>query len=140
MVMQPLHEQEAPKKGKPHRWKKGESGNPSGRKRHVLPDGRSVREYARDMTPEALELLRTAMSDAKQPMPLRVSAATALLRTGHADVVRDVPEREAVTIVVQRYSEPALPVPGVLTSPIAGHVCPQLPANAASCGEVIDMQ
>jgi hypothetical protein len=114
----------APAKRGPHRWMPGTSGNPSGRARHVLADGRSVREAARDCTPEALALLTETMRNAKAPLQIRVAAAVAVLRTGHADAMRDVVATEAPPVIeVVRYIErDPQPVRGVLSSPIKEHV------------------
>ena len=116
----PEHDTTEPAKRGPHRWPKGTSGNPSGRARHVLADGRSVREHAREATHEALALLQQCMRDHAQPMQLRIDAARTILRTGHADVVRSV-DGEARQLVVQVVSYADAPpvggFPGVLNHP-----------------------
>lgn len=63
-------------------FKKGQSGNPKGRPKHVMSDGRSVAEAARDYGEKALKALSDVMEDAKAPPSARVSAASALLDRG----------------------------------------------------------
>jgi hypothetical protein len=60
-------------------WVKGQSGNPSGRRR-IVGD---VREAARKYTTEAIETLAKIMRDAKQPGAARAAAANALLDRGY---------------------------------------------------------
>lgn len=42
---------------------KGQSGNPGGRPKAVMPDGRTLAEAAREHSPEALRVLVEALSD-----------------------------------------------------------------------------
>lgn len=63
-------------------FKKGQSGNPKGRPKHLMPDGRTVAEAARDFGPKALESLVRICEDAQAPASAVVSAATALLDRG----------------------------------------------------------
>jgi Family of unknown function (DUF5681) len=125
-MLQPLpnHPEAAlPAKSAPNRWAKGVSGNPSGRAKHILPDGRTVREAARDATPQALALLLQVIEDPKAAMPLRIAAAQAVLRTGHADAAPNDAGDAPTTIVVERLVGCSdTPVRGVLASPVAGHV------------------
>jgi hypothetical protein len=60
-------------------WKKGQSGNPSGRPR----DDACLRELARERTEAALDTLTAIMKDRKAPAAARVSAATAILDRGY---------------------------------------------------------
>ncbi len=59
---------------------------------------------------------------------------------GKPKVADDGDTWAGATFTVQVIQVPATPVPGVLSSPIAQHVCHPLPAPAASRGEVVDMQ
>ena len=61
---------------------KGKSGNPSGRPKKLLPDGRSVSDLAKDYTEVAVATLGEIMMSAETPAPARVSAAQALLDRG----------------------------------------------------------
>lgn len=61
---------------------KGQSGNPNGRPKHRLPDGRTLSEAARDYAPEALLTLANIAKDDSAPTAARVSAASALLDRG----------------------------------------------------------
>ena len=104
-------------------WVKGVSGNPAGRAKHVLPDGRSVREAARDATPQALTLLLEVMKDTKAALPLRIACAQAVLRTGHADAApEDRADMPAVLYVEKLVASSGAPVRGVLASPVQSHV------------------
>jgi len=118
-MLQPETEQvEQPqKKRRGTGWPKGVSGNPAGRARHVLPDGRTVREAARDATPYALALLTQVINDPAQPMPLRIAAANGLIRCGHADAPRDMDVGEPLTVIVQPLAVEPRPSPGVLSHP-----------------------
>ena len=68
-------------------WKRGQSGNRSGRPKRpetveahkIIAD---VKAAAREMTPEALSTLKTVMNDPKAPPAARVGAATAVLDRG----------------------------------------------------------
>jgi hypothetical protein len=104
-------------------YPKGVSGNPGGRPSYRLPNGKTVPQLAREKTPSAIRLLVRVIEDEALEMPLRVTAAQALLRCGHADVVRgaEVPT-EGLTFIVQTLNLAPQPTPGVLSSPIAGHV------------------
>jgi uncharacterized protein DUF5681 len=125
-MLQPSTNQAEPMqvgKGAPHRWQKGVSGNPAGRAKHVLPDGRTVREAARDATPQALALLLQVIDDPKAALPLRIAAAQAVLRTGHADALPDDKTDQSLVVNVVSYAEAnPKPVPGVLNSPIPEHI------------------
>jgi hypothetical protein len=67
-----------PDKVAPYRWKPGQSGNPSGRRK--IPD--DVREAARSFTAEAIATLGTIMRDKKAPPAARVRCAEVLLDRG----------------------------------------------------------
>jgi len=63
-------------------FEKGRSGNPNGRPKHKMADGRSVAEAARDYGEKALQALAKVMDEATAPAAARVSAAVALLDRG----------------------------------------------------------
>lgn len=70
---------EVPNRGQ---FRKGESGNPGGRPKHLLPDGRGLREVARAHTEEAVIVLAQIMRDGTAPKAARVAAANAILDRG----------------------------------------------------------
>jgi hypothetical protein len=57
------------------RFQKGQSGNPGGRPK-VLGD---LREAARKLTPEVLEMLSQVVKDKKAPPSARIAAGTVIL-------------------------------------------------------------
>ena len=63
-------------------FKKGESGNPGGRPKMTLEDGRTLTDLAREHTPTAVKTLVEVMEAAGSSDAARVSAATALLDRG----------------------------------------------------------
>jgi uncharacterized protein (UPF0147 family) len=82
-------------------FKKGQSGNPNGRPKHVLASGKSVAELARDYTERAVETLVEVMEDSDAPKNARVSAAEALLDRGWGKPKQEMDlnvktEREAI--------------------------------------------
>lgn len=62
-------------------WQKGQSGNPSGRPKRALPDGRTIAEIAREHTELAVDVLVTIARDGESEQA-RVSAAEKLLDRG----------------------------------------------------------
>lgn len=61
---------------------KGESGNPGGRAKVKLLDGRTLTELAREHTVDALNVLVDVMRDKDQPGTARVAAADKVLNRG----------------------------------------------------------
>ena len=61
---------------------KGQSGNPGGRAKIALPDGRTLTEIAREHTPKAVQALVDVLGNAEASDAAKVSAATALLDRG----------------------------------------------------------
>lgn len=66
----------------PTSFQPGQSGNPTGRPKHTLPDGRSINELCREHTESAIQTLIGVASDEGAPAAARVSAATSLLDRG----------------------------------------------------------
>ena len=56
-------------------WEKGKSGNPNGRPKRTMADGRSISEICRSHTIEAVQVWLDVMGDAEAPPAARVSAA-----------------------------------------------------------------
>lgn len=63
-------------------FEKGKSGNPGGRAKVKLPDGRTLTDLARELTVDAVETLAAIMRDKQQPAASRVAAATQILNRG----------------------------------------------------------
>lgn len=63
-------------------FKKGQSGNPSGRSRYRTKDGRTLSELARDHTEEAVETLVEVMRNKDAPPSARVMASDKILNRG----------------------------------------------------------
>lgn len=61
---------------------KGQSGNPGGRPKVTLPDGRSLQDLAREHTADAVNALVAVMGDDDSPPAAVVSAASAILDRG----------------------------------------------------------
>lgn len=86
-------------------FKKGESGNPSGRSPVVMPDGRSLTEVAREHTTKAVDCLVAMVEDEKAPHAAKVSAATALLDRGwgrpRQDLGVDIKSNEGIAALLE---------------------------------------
>lgn len=63
-------------------FQKGKSGNPGGRPKKLLPNGKSLIDVAKEHTLSALECLVEVMGDDKAPAAARVGAASAVLDRG----------------------------------------------------------
>lgn len=63
-------------------FKKGQSGNPGGRPKKLLPDGRSLVDLAKCHTETAVNALANILMSPTAPEAARISAATALLDRG----------------------------------------------------------
>lgn len=61
---------------------KGKSGNPSGRPKKLLPDGRSLSDLCKVHTQLAVTVLSDILIDGEAPLAARISAAQALLDRG----------------------------------------------------------
>jgi hypothetical protein len=61
---------------------KGQSGNPGGRAKVALPDGRTLTDIAREHTPKAVEALVAVLDSKDASDAAKVSAATAILDRG----------------------------------------------------------
>lgn len=60
----------------------GKSGNPGGRARHTLADGRTLTDLAREHTEEAVRTLVEVMRDEEAPAAARVAASDKILNRG----------------------------------------------------------
>jgi hypothetical protein len=85
---------------------KGQSGNPGGRAKAVLPDGRSLMDLAREHTPKAVQALVEVMDRADASDAAKVSAATAILDRGWGrpkqDLGIEVKSDDAVASLLER--------------------------------------
>ncbi|BEU99975.1 DUF5681 domain-containing protein [Novosphingobium olei] len=63
-------------------FQKGQSGNPGGRAKVTLPDGRTLTDLARTHTAKAVEALVGVLDNDEASDAAKVSAATALLDRG----------------------------------------------------------
>ncbi len=63
-------------------FQKGESGNPGGRAKVKLADGRTLTDLAREHTVEAVQTLADIMRDEGAPAASRVAAADKILNRG----------------------------------------------------------
>lgn len=63
-------------------FKKGQSGNPGGRAKMTMADGKTLTDLAREHTPKAVGALVDVLGDDEAPHAAKVSAATALLDRG----------------------------------------------------------
>lgn len=88
-------EKEDKRKSLPQLFKKGQSGNPSGRPKL---EG-AVRELARGYTQEAIQTLYEIMSNRKESAKARVAAANSILDRGWGRPPLDVEHGEAVQFV-----------------------------------------
>jgi hypothetical protein len=64
------------------KFQKGQSGNPGGRPKKLLPDGRSLVDVAKEHTLDAIETLVRVCTDDKAPHAAQVAAASAILDRG----------------------------------------------------------
>lgn len=63
-------------------FQKGQSGNPGGRAKVTMADGKTLTDLAREHTPKAVQALVGVLEDIETSDAARVSAATALLDRG----------------------------------------------------------
>lgn len=114
---------EAPRRVPGRPFIKGQSGNPNGRRGERKFNGKTLPELAREMTHEALQTVREVLHMPDASPGLRLQAADIVLRRGWGDAPRDpLIAAEGVEVVVQKLVTKVEPVPGVIASPIAGHV------------------
>jgi hypothetical protein len=87
-------------------FRKGQSGNPGGRAKLTLPDGRTLTDLAREHTPKAVEALVAVLDSAEASDAAKVSAATAILDRGWGRPRQDLgiemlPDAETATLLEQ---------------------------------------
>lgn len=78
-------------------FEKGKSGNPGGRAKVKLADGRTLTDLAREHTVDAVDILASIMHDAKQPGSVRVAAATQILNRGWGQAPQTITLTEVPT-------------------------------------------
>jgi hypothetical protein len=71
-------------------FQKGQSGNPGGRAKVTLPDGRTLTDLAREHTPKAVQALVDVLESTEASDAAKVSAATALLDRGWGRPKQDI--------------------------------------------------
>lgn len=76
---------------------KGQSGNPSGRAKFTLPDGRTLQDLARQHTEAAVNTLILVMADEEAPAASRVGAASAILDRGWGRPKQEIDTGENMT-------------------------------------------
>jgi len=81
-------------------FKPGQSGNPSGRPKITLPDGRSLKDIAREHTEDAVKTLIDVMGDVTAPPPARVSAASAILDRGWGRPTQEIEAGDNLAIML----------------------------------------
>jgi len=79
-------------------FEKGQSGNPGGRAKVKLADGRTLTDLAREHTVEAVETLVSVMLDVQAPAAARVAAADKVLNRGWGQAPQ--------TVTISDQSEP----------------------------------
>jgi hypothetical protein len=136
-MVQTASESDGPRRVPGRPWPKGVSGNPKGRAGEVKVNGKTIAELARSMTHDELHAVVEVRQEAHRimmspdtPLPQRlqagalcIQASEAVLRRGWGDAPRTAEAADShVVFVVRTCAEPAVPTPGVLRSPIAGHV------------------
>lgn len=78
-------------------FEKGQSGNPGGRAKVKLSDGRTLTDLAREHTEEAVQTLAKIMRDAKAPAAARVAAADKILNRGWGQAPQTITLSEVPT-------------------------------------------
>ena len=98
-------------------FKPGQSGNPGGKAKVTLPDGRTLTDLAREHTPKAVEALVAVLENSEASDAAKVSAATAILDRGWGRPKQDLgiefkSDDQAASLLEQarrRASEVSLP-------------------------------
>lgn len=76
-------------------FEKGKSGNPGGRAKVKLADGRTLTDLAREHTVEAVNTLADIMRDETAPAAARVAAADKILNRGWGQAPQTIALTEA---------------------------------------------
>jgi hypothetical protein len=87
-------------------FQKGQSGNPGGRAKVTLPDGRTLTDLAREHTPKAVQALVDVIESEQASEAAKVSAATAILDRGWGRPRQDLgiemlPDAETAALLEQ---------------------------------------
>lgn len=69
---------------------KGQSGNPGGRPKNALPDGRTLADLCREYTVDAVNVLVDVMEDGEAAPAARVTAAANILDRGWGRPKQDI--------------------------------------------------
>jgi hypothetical protein len=122
-------------------FRKGQSGNPGGRPKVKLPDGRTLTEIAREHTPKAVQTLVAVLDSAEASEAAKVSAATAILDRGwgrpRQDLGIEMKPDEATAALLEQARRRAnrLPVEGLADALIREDRAPP-PRRALDAPEV----
>jgi len=91
-------------------FEKGKSGNPNGRPKVLLPDGRSLSDIAKAHTAKAIETLVEIMEDEDAPHSAKVSAINSILDRGWGRPAQSIQvggDPDGVPVQVQQVTDAA---------------------------------
>lgn len=107
----------------------GRSGNPSGLSRDANAASARLRRIAAAMTEVGLQEALEIAQDKREKTNDRLRAIELIVRCGHADAAPAERDAEPRQVVVRPFVIEARPTPGVINSPIKGHIA--LPSGAS---------